>query len=68
VDVTLAQTSVLVARGGTQVARRGQPEAVNLGRGEGVDVTPDSPLVVRRWPVERATALLGRFGRQGLAR
>jgi hypothetical protein len=68
VDVTLAQTSVLVARGGTRVARRGQPEAVNLGRGEGVDVTPDNPLVVRRWPLERAAALLGRFGRQGLAR
>jgi ferric-dicitrate binding protein FerR (iron transport regulator) len=68
VDVTPAQTSVFVARGGTRVTRRGQSEAVNLGRGQGVDVTPDNPLVVRRWPLERASALLGRFGRQHLAR
>ena len=68
VDVTPAQTSVLVASGRTRVTRRGQPEAVNLGRGEGVDVSPGSPLVVRRWPLERAAALLGRFGRQDLAR
>ena len=69
VDVTGAQTSVLVARGLTQVTRRGQSEAVNLGPGQGVDVTPGGdPLVVRRWPLERATALLARFGRQNLAR
>jgi hypothetical protein len=59
---------VFVARGRTQVTRREQPEAVSLGRGEGVDVTPSSPLVVRRWPLQRAQALLGRFGRQNLAR
>jgi ferric-dicitrate binding protein FerR (iron transport regulator) len=68
VDVTPAQTSVLVANGRTQVTRRGQAEAVSLGQGEGVDVTPGSPLVVRRWPQQRAAALLGRFGRQDLAR
>ena len=69
VDVTGAQTSVLVARGLTQVTRREKSDAVNLGGGEGVDVTPGSgPLVVRRWPQERATALLARFGRQNLAR
>jgi hypothetical protein len=69
VDVTPAQTSVLVAEGRTQVTRRRLSEAVTLGRGEGVDVTPGGgPLVVRRWPLERATALLGRFGRQNLAR
>ncbi len=39
--------------GGTRVTRREQSEAVNLGRGQGVDVTPDNPLVVRRWPLER---------------
>lgn len=68
VDVTGAQTSVLVARGLTRVSRREQPEAVSLGRGQGVDVAPGNPLVVRRWSLERATALLARFGRQNLAR
>jgi ferric-dicitrate binding protein FerR (iron transport regulator) len=68
VDVTDAQTSVLVARGSTRVTRREQPEAVNLGPTQGVDVTPGNPLVVRRWPQQRAAALLGRFGRQNLAR
>jgi ferric-dicitrate binding protein FerR (iron transport regulator) len=69
VDVTPAQTSVLVAEGRTQVTRRGRPEAVTLGPGEGVDVTAGGgPLEVRRWPLPRAAALLGRFGRQHLAR
>ena len=68
VDVAPAQTSVLVARGRTRVMRRDRSEAVNLGRGQGVDVTQGVPLVVRRWSLERASALLGRFGRQHSAR
>ena len=67
VDVAPAQTSVFVARGRTRVMRRDRSEAVNLGKGEGVDVTQGVPLVVRRWSLERASALLGRFGRQNLA-
>jgi ferric-dicitrate binding protein FerR (iron transport regulator) len=68
VDVTSAQTSGFVVNGRTQVTRRGRSEAVSLGQGEGVDVTPGNPLEVRRWPQQRAAALLGRFGRQDLAR
>jgi hypothetical protein len=67
VDVSPAQTSVFVARGRTRVTRRDGSEAVDLGRGEGVDVALDKPLVVRRWPLERAAALLGRFGRRNSA-
>jgi hypothetical protein len=63
VDVSPAQTSVFVVRGNTRVMRRDGSEAIDLGRGEGVDVVPDKPLVVRHWPPERAAVLLGRFGR-----
>jgi ferric-dicitrate binding protein FerR (iron transport regulator) len=68
VDVFAAQTSVFVARGRTRVMRRDRAEVVDLGRGEGVDVAQGEPLVVRRWPPERAAVLLGRFGRRGPAR
>jgi hypothetical protein len=68
VDVTAERTSVFVARGRTRVASRSRSGAVELGSGDGVDVTPGEPLVVRRWPAERAAALLGRFGRAGSPR
>jgi ferric-dicitrate binding protein FerR (iron transport regulator) len=63
VDVADERSSVFVARGAVAVRRPGRP-AVTLRAGDGVDVTAaDAPLEVRRWPPERAAALLARFGR-----
>lgn len=63
VDVEAGATAVFVSRGAVQVAARQGPGAVTLGPGEGVDVRPGEPLVVRRWPQERVARLLARFGR-----
>lgn len=63
VDVTASATAVFVQEGAVRVTRRDGSEPVELGPGEGVDVSPGSPLTVRRWPLERARLLLGRFGR-----
>lgn len=65
VDVTRARTSVFVAQGRVDVARRDAPQiAVTLGPGEGVDVDDRrDALEVRRWPQERVRSLLERFGR-----
>ena len=65
VDVSAGKTSVLVVTGRVAVQRvRGNTASVSLGPGEGVDVeSGTAPLVVRRWPVARANALLARFGR-----
>ena len=63
VDVDPDGTGVFVMEGAVTVARPDGREEVLLGSGEGVDVAPDDPLVVRRWPEERVTALLVRFGR-----
>ncbi|TCR66144.1 FecR domain-containing protein [Bosea sp. BK604] len=63
VDVTAAATAVFVQEGKVHVTRRDGSEPVELGAGEGVDVSPGRPLTVRRWPLERARLLLGRFGR-----
>jgi hypothetical protein len=35
---------------------------VVLGPGQGVDVDEAGPLVVKRWPQARVTALLARLG------
>ncbi|PDT18045.1 hypothetical protein CO670_04415 [Rhizobium sp. J15] len=62
VDVASGKTSVLVVRGSVAV-RRPAGEPVVLSPGEGVDVSGGTePLVVRRWPAERASALLARLG------
>ncbi|GJD53460.1 hypothetical protein OPKNFCMD_6235 [Methylobacterium crusticola] len=63
VDVTASRTSVFVQTGAVSVRRPGGP-AVILGAGDGVDVEAGTaPLEVKRWGVERAAGLLGRFGR-----
>jgi ferric-dicitrate binding protein FerR (iron transport regulator) len=64
VDVSTGKTAVFVVNGRVSVRRATNTRSVNLGPGEGVDVEPGTaPLVVRRWPAARATALLARFGR-----
>ncbi|MCE7030907.1 FecR domain-containing protein [Jiella avicenniae] len=63
VDVEAGVTSVFVVEGKVEVAHREGAAAVLLGPGEGVDVSPGAPLVVRRWPQPRVNALLARFGR-----
>jgi ferric-dicitrate binding protein FerR (iron transport regulator) len=62
-DVTASATAVFVQEGSVRVTRRDGSEPVELGAGEGVDVSPGTPLTVRRWPPARASLLLGRFGR-----
>lgn len=54
---------MFVSQGAVAVSARQGPGAVTLGPGEGVDVRPGEPLVVRRWPQERVTQLFARFGR-----
>ena len=63
VDVDAGVTSVFVVEGSVEVSRRDGPATVLLGPGEGVDVRPGEPLVVREWPQPRVNALLARFGR-----
>ena len=65
VDVSAGKTSVFVVAGRVSVRRiRGNTSSVSLGPGEGVDVEPGTaPLIVRRWPAARASALLARLGR-----
>jgi hypothetical protein len=65
VDVAGGKTAVFVVTGRVSVRRvSGGTGSVNLSAGEGVDVEPGTaPLVVRRWPAARASALLARFGR-----
>lgn len=63
VDVSPGATAVFVVQGQVQVGRRTGPGTVLLRPGEGVDVNPGAPLTVRRWPRERVSRLLSRFGR-----
>lgn len=65
VDVAGGKTAVFVVTGRVSVRRAGRGTgSAALGPGEGVDVEPGTtPLVVRRWPAARASALLARFGR-----
>jgi ferric-dicitrate binding protein FerR (iron transport regulator) len=63
VDAGEGKTAVFVLSGRVAVRRPNARTGVELGPGEGVDVSPGAvPLVVRRWPVARANALLARFG------
>jgi ferric-dicitrate binding protein FerR (iron transport regulator) len=63
VDVQDGKTSVFVVRGRVAVQRPSASAGVLLGPGDGVDVAPGSePLVVKRWPRARESALLARFG------
>ena len=63
VDVSADRTDVFVVSGTVSVSRPDGSDQVALTEGEGVDVTPGDPLVVRRWPEERVRNLLARFGR-----
>ena len=63
VDVDPGGTGVFAVEGAVAVARPDGRDEVLLGPGEGVDVAPGDPLVVRSWPEERVAALLARFGR-----
>ncbi|WP_299970457.1 FecR family protein [uncultured Roseobacter sp.] len=63
-DVTPTGTSVFVIEGEVMVARSTRSDTrVLLGAGEGVDVSDDTPLIVRQWGAARVQALLARFGR-----
>jgi hypothetical protein len=64
VDVSGTKTAVFVVSGRVGVRRASSRDSVSLGAGEGVDVEAGvGPLVVRRWPAARASALLARFDR-----
>lgn len=63
VDIGAGTTSVFVIRGAVEVSRPQTGNGVVLRPGEGVDVDNGSgPLVVKRWPAARASALLARLG------
>lgn len=64
VDVSPDMTSVLVVRGIVEVRKAtGEDRSVRLGPGQGVDVSAETPLTVKTWPVARAARLLARLGR-----
>jgi hypothetical protein len=63
VDVTRRQTSVFVEDGAVAVRKIRASPTVVLTAGEGVDVQPGQPLVVRRWGQAGVTQLLARFRR-----
>jgi hypothetical protein len=63
VDVQHIQTSVFVAQGRVAVQGGQTRDRVVLGPGQGVDVVPGQALEVKTWSPQRASRLLGRFGR-----
>lgn len=63
VDVNAARTSVFVVRGEVSVGPATGPGEVTLGPGEGIEVSPGAALEVKRWPAEKVSRLLARFGR-----
>lgn len=63
VDVTAKGTAVFAEEGAVRVRQIGTIASVTLTAGQGVDVAPGRPLVVRRWGAARVEALLARFGR-----
>jgi ferric-dicitrate binding protein FerR (iron transport regulator) len=63
VDVQQIQTSVFVAQGRVAVQGGQTRDRVVLGSGQGVDVVPGQALEVKTWSPQRASRLLGRFGR-----
>ena len=63
VDVTKAQSSVLVLDGSVGVTNRRLNQYVIVTEGEGVDITPtDTSTVQKTWGYARVRALLSRFG------
>lgn len=64
VEVEGDTTSVFVVKGLVNVKRqRGFLNSVDVGPGEGVDVTQGTPLAVQTWGEPRVRSLLSRFGR-----
>ena len=63
VDVTANETAVFVEEGLVWVRQIGSVDSAVLSAGDGVDVAPGEPVVVRRWGAPRVAELLGRFGR-----
>jgi hypothetical protein len=62
-EVTKAQTSMLVVDGVVAVTNRRLNQFVVLTEGRGVDITPtDTTVVSKTWGDERVRALLSRFG------
>lgn len=63
VEVQPSRSSTLVISGEVAVRHLQADDAVKLGPGQGVDVSPGtSRLVVKRWARKRVRALLARFG------
>lgn len=63
-DVTDTKTSVFVIEGVVNVRKEGAVfGSVDLGAGQGVDVSPDAPLELQTWGEDRVRGLLSRFGR-----
>jgi hypothetical protein len=57
-------TATLVIDGSVTVKGDFDQGSVDLGPGQGVDVSlGKGPLQVKRWPEQRVAALLARFGR-----
>lgn len=63
VEVGAGETAVFVSEGRVSVRKIGTADGVVLSAGQGVDVSPGAPLVVRRWGAARVAGLLARFGR-----
>lgn len=64
VEIQPGSTAVFVVRGVVNVRhRRGLGGSVDLGAGQGVDVTPGQSLEVKTWGAARVQELLSRFGR-----
>jgi len=62
VDVQGRGTAVFVVNGVVSVEKTVSGNAVNLRAGQGVDVDRSAqPLLVKRWPAARVSALLARF-------
>jgi len=62
VDAADKKTSIFVVDGRVAVGRRTGSRMVTLGSGDGVDVEEAGPLIVKRWPSARVSALLARLG------
>ena len=62
VDAVESKTSFFVVKGRVAVGRRTGSHSVLLGPGEGVDVEAAGPLIVKRWPQARVSALMARLG------